>query len=408
MTKVPWTLKSLRFRNCLSVLLLLCCQIGCSSESDSGNAEAEGIALVGRDDSIDSSGDNSNENAPLTVVVIDGDQSVVEVHATIPSDAKLSTADANPSILKFGLVDESGELIGAMGGEYAVNDQSIIFTPAFSLAPGNTYLAVLDLESTGGGVHRIEWSVPAIDVEQPKLSQVFPTANELPANHLKFYLIFDQPMRQGDIFQYFSLWCIDKEEYVGRPFRHTELWSEDGKQLTLWFHPGRQKSGVNLNVELGAILEEGLEYELRVDGNWSSVAGGALGETYKKRFRAVAKDYTQPDPEGWKFELPHSSSSEPLVVMADEPLDYALLKRGLTVKQNGTEVVGRIEILAEERGIQFRRDVGDWSEGVLELRINPLIEDLAGNSPSRPFEVDINEVDEDAKKVLFSFELPCR
>ena len=408
MMKVPWTLKSHRSHNWLPILLLCCGQYGCSQESTSVDAQAETAGLSEQRKSVDKVENGEDDDAPLSITMIDGDHSDVEVHAKLPSGLKDSAMEVSPSLLKFGLMDESGDMIGAMGGEYAADGQSTVFTPAFSLAPGNTYLAVLDLESFGGGVHKVEWNVPTIDMKQPKLTQIFPTGNELPANHLKFYLLFDQPMRQGDIFKFFSLWCIDKEENVGRPFRHTELWSEDGRQLTLWFHPGRQKSGVNLKVELGAILEEGLEYELRVDSNWSSVDGGALGETYKKRFRAVAKDHTQPDPEDWHFELPHSNSSDPLIMRANEPLDYALLKRGLTVKQDGSEVVGRIEILAGERGIRFQRDVDKWSESVMEVRINPLIEDLAGNSPSRPFEVDVNEVAEDTKKLIFSFELPSR
>ena len=402
MMRVHWTLKLHHFHNCLSILILFCCLCGCSQQSDVDDKLAGPVAR------IDQAEDGMVAAALLEITPNGGDDSDVEVHATIPVELELSESDVSSSLLTFGLLDEEGEFIGALGGEYAVGKHSIVFTPAFSLVAGNVYMAILDLTRVGGGLHRLEWSVAAAAVDPPQLEQIFPTTGELPANHLKFYLIFDQPMRQGDIFKFFSLWCVDKEEFVGRPFRHTELWSEDGKQLTLWFHPGRQKSGVNLNVELGAILEEGLEYELRVDDQWSSLEGAPLGETFRKRFRAIAKDYVQPNPADWQFELPHQHSSEPLLVMANEHLDYALLKRGLTVKQAGNEVLGRIEIMADERGMRFHRATGQWSDGRVELSVNPLIEDLAGNSPSRPFEVDINEVAEDNKKVSFSFELPSR
>ena len=200
MMKVPWTLKSHRFHNWLPILLLFCGQCGCSQESTSVDAQAETAGLSEQRKSVDKVENGEDDDAPLSITMIDGDHSDVEVHAKLPSGLKDSAMEVSPSLLKFGLMDEAGDMIGAMGGEYAVDDQSTVFTPAFSLAPGNTYLAVLDLESLGGGMHKVEWNVPAIDLEQPKLMQIFPTGNELPANHLKFYLLFDQPMRQGDIF----------------------------------------------------------------------------------------------------------------------------------------------------------------------------------------------------------------
>ena len=71
----------------------------------------------------------------------------------------------------------------------------------------------------------------------PRLTAIYPTAHTLPANHLKFYLHFSQPMRQGVFLDHCRL-LDDHDQPVTEPFRETELWNEDGTRLTLWFHPG--------------------------------------------------------------------------------------------------------------------------------------------------------------------------
>ena len=91
---------------------------------------------------------------------------------------------------------------------------------------------------------------------------IFPSAEVLPANHLKFYVHFPEPMREGVFLDYCAL--LDEHgQPVLEPFRETELWSDDRRRLTLWLHPGRQKAGVNLNVEFGPVLEPGRRYTLR-------------------------------------------------------------------------------------------------------------------------------------------------
>ena len=71
-------------------------------------------------------------------------------------------------------------------------------------------------------------------------------------------------MEQGEIFWHFRLTDLATGIPVEEPFRETELWSDDGKRLTLWLHPGRQKTGVNLNMDLGPVLEPRRRYALEI------------------------------------------------------------------------------------------------------------------------------------------------
>ena len=64
-------------------------------------------------------------------------------------------------------------------------------------------------------------------------------------------------MRQGVFLEFCKLRASHGREDDDGPFRETELWSEDGRRLTLWLHPGRQKTGVNLNTEIGPVLDPG-------------------------------------------------------------------------------------------------------------------------------------------------------
>src|SRR5689334_1054660 len=86
--------------------------------------------------------------------------------------------------------------------------------------------------------------VPTPLAPAPCVEALYPGAATLPANHLKFYVHFSVPMRQGVFMDYCKL-LDDHGRMVPEPFRETELWSEDGRRLTLWLHPGRQKTGVN-------------------------------------------------------------------------------------------------------------------------------------------------------------------
>lgn len=219
---------------------------------------------------------------------------------------------------------------------------------------------------------------------------IYPTADALPANHLKFYLVFPEPMREGIFLNHCRLLDARGRE-VPEPFRETELWSADGRRLTLWLHPGRQKTGVNLNVELGPALREDGHYRLVISGQWSTARGTPLGRDSVKSFIAAAPDRTQPNLDRWQILLPRAKLREPLLVRFDEPLDWALLHSKFRVERaDGTPVAGGIKVGRGERTWTFTPDE-PWRAGDYRLAVDVVMEDLAGNSLLRPFEVDLSK-----------------
>lgn len=279
-----------------------------------------------------------------------------------------------------------------MLGEHSVEGDALRFRPRFPLQAGLNYVAVFtDPRDKGAKPLVREFMVPAATAAEPtRVVHVYPTRDVLPENQLKFYLHFTAPMSQGDSYRHLHLVESSGRE-VDLPFLELgeELWDETGTRLTVFFDPGRIKRGLKPREEVGPSLEEGKKYTLVIDRDWPDATGRPLAEAFRKPFRVIAPDDTQPASKRWKLIPPKAGSTDPLVVEFDEPLDHAMLERVLTVhRPDGSRVAGKITVDREETRWQFQPEQ-PWSAGRDELVIDTTLEDLAGNSIGRPFEVDV-------------------
>ncbi len=224
---------------------------------------------------------------------------------------------------------------------------------------------------------------------EPPVEAIYPSGDAVPANHLKFYIHFSEPMRQGVFLDYCRL-LDERGNAVPEPFRETELWSEDGRRLTLWLHPGRQKTGVNLNTELGPVLLPQRSCTLVISGKWPRESGAAAGEDFRKTFRTTERAIQQLDCATWRPLLPlRAGTMDPVVIRFAEPLDHALLLRCLSVVDaSGGPVMGHVATDDHERVWRFTPD-SPWRSGPHRVLVESKLEDLAGNSIARPFEVDL-------------------
>lgn len=317
-----------------------------------------------------------------------------------------------------------GELTQRLFGSYSVNGGELTFTPASPLVPGGMYHIVY--EPAGSDVHaaqaghtgfgsvsgkgRLELihQVPANpESKEPGVVSVHPGGSEIPANHLKFYITFTQPMEQGVFLQRILLLRRDGGEIAG-PFRETELWSPDEKRLTVWLHPGRQKTGVNLNEDEGPVLREGDEVTLVIRGDWRSAAGRKLGSDFKRSYRVGKADHEPVDPARWKISAPKAGTRDPLRLFLFEPLDWALLQNSLRVSAAGrSEVGGRIDTGDAEREWRFTPQTG-WQPGEWLVSIKSELEDLAGNNLGGPFEVDVSSPEAGRKKATTELRFEIR
>lgn len=262
-------------------------------------------------------------------------------------------------------------------GETAREGGALVFRPRFPFKPGVTYRVV------AGDVERT-FTLPAPETPRTSLTRVYPTADVLPENLLKFYLHFSGPMPKGEVYRRVSLWQGSRK--VELPFLEIgeELWDHGNRRVTLLFDPGRIKSGLVPREEEGPALERGKTYTLVVDGAWPDVHGKPLLAGFKKTFKVVEPDETQPDPKTWTWTLPKAGAREPLELRFPEPLDAGLLARVLVVE--GVE--GEVELDRAETLWRFTPKA-PWPAGDRALLVDTVLEDLAGNNIERPFEVDV-------------------
>ena len=213
----------------------------------------------------------------------------------------------------------------------------------------------------------------------------YPQVGTVPSNHLKFYLVSPAPLTQGDIFAHLELRDDTTSTPISGAFRETELWSPDSKRFTLWLHPGRQKTGVNLNEDEGPVLIEGHHYTLRLSKNATTTTGSPLPADITLRFQAGPADHTPPDPKRWIIHAPRAATRQPLIIRFDEPLDHAMLPAALELQ--GGMAADDIFINTTGTAWQFTPR-SPWTTGTLFLSINTNLEDLAGNNLLGPFETD--------------------
>lgn len=282
-----------------------------------------------------------------------------------------------------------------MLGEYLVIDDALVFKPRFPLKPGLRYRVKFDAaaltETNDKSVKPLEaiLSTPALPAAVPTVvTKVYPTSDVLPENLLKLYLHFSAPMSRGDSYRHIQL--LDAAgEAVELPFLELaeELWDDSGRRLTVLFDPGRIKRDLVPHNEVGPPIRSGEAYVLAIDAAWRDASGQPLAENFRKTFRVAAFDDRQPDPARWQLHPPAAESRDPLVVLFDEPLDHAMLQRAIQVADAGGMLLdGEIRVDDHETRWSFR-PANHWQAGTYQLRVDSTLEDLAGNSPGRPFEV---------------------
>jgi hypothetical protein len=275
----------------------------------------------------------------------------------------------------------------AMLGNYRREGQTLAFTPRFPLQNGKSYRA--SLLQAGKPIDTIIYHVPARPAAPlAEVVAVWPANEVLPANHLRFYIQFSRPMRGGsDIFDQIHLQDADGQD-VTDPWLRDELWSEDGTLLTLYIHPGRIKWGVLLRLLLGPALEPDRNYTLVVSRDMLDADSRKLAKEYRKKFRTTAEDRTRIEISTWKLESPNVGTRAPLRLAFPKALDSRGLERFLKVVDgNGKPLLGKIEVTKDGRSWSFVPDAV-WTAQECKIVVDQQLEDVAGNTPLHPFDVD--------------------
>jgi hypothetical protein len=201
--------------------------------------------------------------------------------------------------------------------------------------------------------------------------RISPQAEVLPANTLRFYIHFPRPGEAH--FDRDQLWLLNEEEQaVPDPFLifSQELWSADGRRLTVLMEPGRIKRGLGADPAHEPALVVGRTYSLVVT---------CLGQTARHTFR-VSDPILEPiDETRWNIVSPNEGTLDPAVLQFDRVMDVALCEDEMRIlSPSGDVVETRVSLAPDECAIHLTPSHA-WSAGEHRLVVSHRFEDVCGN-----------------------------
>ncbi len=297
--------------------------------------------------------------------------------------------DAEPRLAIYtGTPDQLGNERLPVVGQVSVERGVVRWRPRYSLGAGQTYTAVWR-RANGEPLVRV-FTTPLSDrAATTVVSAVYPAAESVPENLLRLYVQFSAPMSRGRAREFLELLDADGQAVSGAfVVPEQELWSPAGDRLTLFFDTGRLKQDVGPNLAMGTPLRSGQTITLRVSGAWPDGEGVPLAEGSARTWTVGSADRSRPEPADWTLTAPAVAGAVgvPVELWLTEPLDHALLERLITVESSsGNRIQGRSQVSERDRRWSFTPSE-PWTSGAYLLRIDPALEDLAGNSLSRLFD----------------------
>lgn len=283
----------------------------------------------------------------------------------------------------------------AMLGELIISEDDVIFEPLIAFTRGSVY----EVRLKGELLENI--AIRSANNRFPATLSVYPSADTLPENTIKFYIGFSKHMQQGSAADNIVLIRNGKDTLSNVFFDlQTELWNSENSILTVWLDPGRVKQDLQPNKKMGPPLEQGNHYQLLIKSNWQDIEGMLLHAPYHKDFVAGPRDSMIPNYHLWDIHSPRAGTLDPLEVRLHESLDYLLLKNAVRITDNGgNSVRGFIHTREKETVFAFTPTT-EWKAGDYILEIESRLEDLAGNNLNRLFDRDITKKDNgESKKV---------
>lgn len=270
----------------------------------------------------------------------------------------------------------------AVLGTVTCNTNFLIFTPLIPFQTNTPYTAVFkDIF--------FEFSIRlAPNYKHLKVEEIYPNTTKLPANFLKWYIAFSKPINSTNIYNYISLVHTKTNTKVDRALLplETPLLSDDGKLLTLWIEPGRQKRDLGPNIRMGEVLKKGESYILIIDKNLKDIDGIPMNVDFKHTFSVESSDRVRPDISKWRFMLPKANTKQPLIIDLNDVLDFGSLHDNLVViDKNGQVVDGDFIIETNKSRVVFYV-VKNWLKGGYVIRCKRVIEDISGNNLERLFD----------------------
>jgi hypothetical protein len=224
----------------------------------------------------------------------------------------------------------------------------------------------------------------------PQVVLVQPSAAQVPANLLRISVVFAAPI-EGAVLTRIALSHADGRA-LQEPFLQQELWSPDGKVLTLLLHPGRVKTGLVAREQWGPIVSDGDDVVLSLDGRPI------------KLWHIGPVDANGPVASAWKLSRVRSGSRQPLVVTLDGPIDGRDVNYLAIVGAGDRLIGGQPQLRDGETTWTFMPDVA-WEAGEYRLLVHGTLEDPSGNRLGGHFETPVSSPQPPAADAAIAFKV---
>jgi hypothetical protein len=218
-------------------------------------------------------------------------------------------------------------------------------------------------------------AAPAASVAPAQVVRVQPSAGQVPANLLRLSIEFATRI-EGPVLPRVAL-LRPGAEPIAQPFLEQELWSPNGRVLTVLMHPGRVKTGLNAREALGPILVDGDDVKLALDGHPI------------QHWRVGPEDTNGPAASAWRLSSVRAASRQALVVTLDGPIDGREADYIAIADPHGRRVSGRAVLKDGERTWTFTPRA-PWRAGEYRLVARGILEDPAGNRLGGRFETPVD------------------
>ena len=283
----------------------------------------------------------------------------------------------------------------AMAGRLVPDGNDVCFVPRFPFVEGTSYAIVV-----AGGTAGVLTRPRPERLATTGVLTIYPTAAEVPRNLLRFYIWFSAPMSEGYAAEHVRLvGAADNHPMTGALLlTDSELWSADRRRLTVLLDPARIKRGLVGQRQVGYPFRRGAPFRVVVDDGFRDALGRPLRGAADRGYAVGADERRRVDPGAWTICAPPARTRQPLDVGFDRPLDHGLLARCLHVTgPDGQPVAGLRAPGPEERSWRLTPRQ-PWASGAHQLIVDPVLEDLAGNSVSRVFDRDLARPDDEPRQ----------
>lgn len=273
----------------------------------------------------------------------------------------------------------------------------LVIKPHFSLRPATTYRLEL-------GGEEFDITPKVVSATVPKLQGFTPSQAVIPANTLRFYLSFSEPMARGQLQEMVQLVRHDGS-IVESPFLNleTELWDQKQRRATILLDPGRVKQGVGPNIKEGAPLQNGQAYKLVVSELMKSAKGVSLSKQATVSFRVGPAERRAIEPHDWKILAPAAETYGPFSITFDRIMDIGTVQRLLFLQApDGSRVKG--EIVTDGGGWSVTPTTS-WIQGDYRLIVDPEREDISGNTPGVPFDAGAGTIGTTQIPTILTFDI---